>query len=66
MMAKLYDALRAGGVPEDKAREAAEEAAHESRFAKVARDLLLLKWMAGINSVLSLMILIKLLIERAT
>lgn len=27
MLGKLYDALRAGGVPHDKAREAAEEVA---------------------------------------
>jgi hypothetical protein len=46
MMAKLYDALRAGNVPDDKARAAAEEAAgYENRAAKIETDLAIVKWM---------------------
>jgi hypothetical protein len=48
MMEKLYDALLAGNVPEDKARAAAVEAAsYENRLARIESDLLLLKWMIG-------------------
>jgi hypothetical protein len=37
-------------VPEDKAVAAAEEAAgNDNRLAKVEADLLLLKWMVGVN-----------------
>jgi hypothetical protein len=50
MLEKLYDALRAGGVPDDKARAAAVEgASFENRLSKVESDLLLLKWMVGFN-----------------
>jgi hypothetical protein len=44
MMEKLYDALRAADVPDDKARAAAVEAA-----GRVEADLTLLKWMVGFN-----------------
>ena len=41
-----YEALPAAGAPGDQARGAAEEtAAHEGRFAKIERDLAILKWM---------------------
>ncbi len=60
MMAKLYDALRAGNVPDDKARAAAEEAAgYENRAAKIATDLTLLKWIAGTNLAMTIAILFK-------
>lgn len=62
MMAKLYAALNAAKVPDDIAREAAEEAAgYENRFAKVETDLAVLKWMVGTNIVLTLAVLGKLL-----
>jgi hypothetical protein len=39
MLGKLYDALRAGGVPDDKAREAAEEVAtYEKDLAEIKSD----------------------------
>jgi hypothetical protein len=48
MMAKLYAALKEGGVSEDAAVKAAEEvASYENRLAKIEADLLLLKWMVG-------------------
>ncbi len=49
-MEKLYDALRAANVPDDKARAAAVEAASfDNRLSKVEADLNLLKWMVGFN-----------------
>ena len=50
MMEKLYDALRAGSVPEPQAREAAIEAAgYENRLNRLESDLTVLKWMVGFN-----------------
>jgi hypothetical protein len=55
MLGRLYDALRAANVPDDKARDAAEEVAnYEGELTKlrlevgeVKADVRLLKWMAG-------------------
>ena len=48
MLGKLYDALRSGGVPDDKAREAAEEVAtYEKDLAEIKSDVRLLKWITG-------------------
>jgi hypothetical protein len=48
MLGKLYDALRAGGVPDDKAREAAEEvAAYEKGLAEMKSDIRLIKSVTG-------------------
>ena len=48
MLGKLYDALRAAGVPEDKAREAAEEVAtFEKDFPEIKSDVRVLKWITG-------------------
>ena len=54
MLGQLYDALRAGDVPDDKARAAAEEVAnYEGEIGKlrlelgVRADVRLLKWMVG-------------------
>jgi hypothetical protein len=55
MLGQLYDALRAGNVPDDKARAAAEEVAnYEGEIGKlrlelgeVKSDVRLLKWMTG-------------------
>jgi hypothetical protein len=62
MMEKLYDALRAADVPDDKARAAAVEAANfdnrlnsiEARLTKVEADVAAIKWMLGVNIVLNL------------
>jgi phage shock protein A len=60
MMAKLYDALRAGNVPDDKARAAAEEAAaYENRAARIDTDLTVLKWMVATNLAMTTAILFK-------
>lgn len=62
MLGKLYSALRAGDIPEDVAREASEEVAEfQTRLAKVEADLLILKWMIGMNLALTLAVLGKLL-----
>ena len=45
MLSRLYDALRLAHVPEDKAREAAEEVA---TYEQVESDTHVLKWMAGV------------------
>ena len=60
MRFEIYDAFRAAGVPDDKARAAAEAISEEhlapkgdvgqleKRFDRVDRDILLMKWMLGI------------------
>ena len=48
MRGLLHDALPAGGVPDGKAREAAEEvAACEKDLAEIISDVRLLKWITG-------------------
>jgi hypothetical protein len=48
MLGKLYDALRAAGAPEDKAREAAEEVAtFDKDLAEIKSDVRVLKWISG-------------------
>jgi hypothetical protein len=48
MLGKLYDALRPGGVPDDKAREAAEEVAtYEKDLSEIKSDVRLLKRITG-------------------
>jgi len=62
MLSKTYDAFRAAGAPDDKARDAAEEiAGFEDRLSGIESDVKLLKWMAGFNVALSLAILALLL-----
>ena len=65
MLSKTYDALRAAGAPDDKAREAAEEiAGFEDRPTTVESDLKLLKWMVGFNLAMS-MVIVALLLRLA-
>ena len=60
MMEKLYDALRAANVPDDKARAAAVEvASFENRLAKVEADLLLIKWMLGFNIAVTVAVMLR-------
>ena len=49
MISEVYDAFISAGVPEDKARKAAEAiASYENRSSGIARrDLAVLKWMTG-------------------
>ena len=50
MIIELYDALKDAGADADKARKAAETvAAYENRFAKIATDIAIVKWMVGCN-----------------
>lgn len=66
MLSKTYDAFRAAGAPDDKAREAAEEiAGFENRPTTIESDLKLLKWMVGFNLALS-MVIVALLLRPAT
>ena len=62
MLSKTYDAFKAAGAPDDKAREAAEEiAGFEDRLSNIESDVKLLKWIAGSNVALSMAILALLL-----
>jgi hypothetical protein len=64
MMARLYEALRLAQIPDDAARQAAEEAAsYENRLAKLEGDLATVKWMLGINITLTLLVLGRLFIK---
>ena len=57
MLSKTYDAFKAAGAPDDKAREAAEEiAGFEDRLHGVESDVKLVKWMVGFNLALSMAI----------
>ena len=59
MLSKTYEALKAAGAPDDKAREAAEEiVAYDNRLANIEADVRLLKWMMGLvlAGVLSLVV----------
>lgn len=59
MLSKTYEALKAPGAPDDKAREAAEEiAAYDNRLPNIEADVRLLKWMTGLvlAGVLSLVV----------
>ena len=62
VLSKTYEAFKAAGAPDDKAREAAEEiAGFENRQAAIEADMKLLKWMLGVNLAFSLAILVILL-----
>ena len=62
MLSKTYDALKAAGAPDEKAREAAEEiAGYENRLAGIESELKLVKWMIGFNLALSVAVVILLL-----
>lgn len=63
MITELYDALRAAGAPEEKARAAAQAMSEESPatkadFARLERELLVVKWMTGgiVAGVISLLL----------
>jgi len=64
-MGALYDALLAGHIPEEQARQAAEEVAnYNDRIGNVERDLTVLKWMVGTNLMLTAGVLGRLLFIR--
>ena len=49
MLSKTYEAFKAAGASDDKAREAAEEiAAYGNRLANIEPDVRLPKWMMGL------------------
>ena len=61
MMGRLYAALRAADVPDDKAIAAAEEVAEfKDSISGMRTDLAVLKGMVGLNLAFSLAILAKL------
>jgi hypothetical protein len=64
MMGKLYAALRAGEIPEDKAIAAAEEVVgFENRLADLTADMRLVKWMLGFDLALTVAIAVKLFLH---
>jgi hypothetical protein len=64
MMGKLYAALRAANVPDEKAQAAAEEVAgFENRLASVEARLNLLTWMVGFNLAMTTAILWRLFLH---
>ena len=64
MMGSLYNALLRANVPEDVARQAAEEvASHENRIANVERKLDILTRMVGTNIALTVVVLARLLTQ---
>ena len=63
IITELYDALRVAGAPEEKARAAAQAMSEESLatkadFARLERELLVVKWMTGgiVAGVISLLL----------
>lgn len=64
MMGKLYAALRAGDIPEDRAIAAPEEVAgFENRLADLSADMRLVKWMLGFDLALTVAIAVKLFLH---
>jgi hypothetical protein len=64
MLGKLYAALRAGNVPDDMAREAAEEGAKyeklDARLARIETELMFHRWAFGIMLAMQAAIIIRL------
>jgi len=63
MLEKLYDALRAANVPDDKARAAAVEVA-EFNITEIKSTLRLHTWILSVNTVMILTIVAKLFLGR--
>ncbi len=59
----VFEAFRAAGVPDDKARKAAEALGQDQvRFAKIEAKLDLHSWMIGATVALNIAILVRLLV----
>jgi hypothetical protein len=60
MLEKLYDALRAGNIPDEKARAAAVEVAEfKDAITSIRTDLAVLKAMVGLNLALTAALVVK-------
>ncbi len=65
MLSKTYEALKAAGAPDDKAREAAEEIAGfenrlisiDNRLSRLEAQFSMLQWMVGITMAATLAVL---------
>ena len=63
MLEKLYDALKAADIPDDKARAAAVEVAEfKNSIAEIEKHLAVLTWMVGSNIALTLIVVGKLFV----
>jgi hypothetical protein len=61
MAANLYEALISAGASKELAQKAAVEAAeHDTKFAKINADLLVLKWMASFTLAIQVAMMFKL------
>lgn len=57
MVYEVYDALKAAGAPEDKAKAAAEAIGnYDNRFSKIETEIAILKWMVGANLAMTMFI----------
>ena len=64
IITEVYDAFKAAGTPEDKAREAAKaiaEIGQEERLFKIDGDIKLIKWMLGILITMNIGIILMLI-----
>jgi len=64
MIFEVFDAFRTAGVPEEKARKAAEALSNETTATKadvvrIERELAILKWMVGFNLAVTMAVLWK-------
>ncbi len=65
MIAEVYDAFRAGGVPDAEARKAAEALSQtEARRAELEHRLNTIQWMVGTNIGLTVLLIGKLLLTH--
>ena len=61
MTSEVYDAFISAGTPEEKAKGAAEAIAnYESRFNKLDKEMILIKWMVSFNLAFTMAIIYKL------
>lgn len=64
MIAEVYEALRAAGAPDEKAKEAAKvmaELGQEERLARIESDTKLIKWMMGVLVTMNIGIILMLI-----
>jgi hypothetical protein len=59
VLEELYDALRDAGASNETARRAAGAVAeYERRFAKIERDVAVVRWMVAINLAMAVVLLV--------
>lgn len=61
MITEVYDALKAAGAPDDKARDAAK--ALSTDITEMKHDISLLKWMVGFVIAMNIAMLVRLFVK---